>query len=70
MSRLGSFVFLFLGAGALIAPQANLGLPELRWLSRYSFAGEAFIGVVLLGVGYYLLGSSRRDDTQTRPPAE
>ena len=56
MRRAAGVVMLLLGAWALIAPQANLGLSELRWLSRHTFPGEVFAGVVLFGAGYYLLG--------------
>ena len=56
MRKIAGFILLALGAWALIAPQANLGLPELRWLSRHTFPGEVLAGIVLFGFGYYLLG--------------
>jgi hypothetical protein len=56
MRKIAGFILLALGAWALIAPQANLGLPELRWLSRHTFPGEVLAGIVLFGLGYYLLG--------------
>lgn len=50
---------LLAGLWGLVIPQANLGLPALRWLHRYAFPGETLIGVVLLGVAYLLLGGKR-----------
>jgi hypothetical protein len=58
---LGS-TFLLAGSWGLISPQANLGLPALRWISKYSFTGETLIGVVLLGTAYYLLGTRSKSD--------
>jgi hypothetical protein len=59
MSKLmGSLLFLA-GAWMLIAPQANIGLAELRWLSNSIFPGEPLIGMVSLGVAYYLLTPPR-----------
>jgi hypothetical protein len=49
-------VLLVPGALALIVPQANLGLTELRWMSRYSFPGEALVGIAILALAYSLLG--------------
>ncbi len=54
--RVLSIVLLLVGSCGLIAPQANLGLPALRWISRYAFPGETLAGVVLLGGAYFLLG--------------
>jgi hypothetical protein len=54
--RLLGFALLPLGAWALIVPQANLGLPELRWISLYAFPGEAVAGMLILGIAYFLLG--------------
>jgi hypothetical protein len=61
MRRVAGVVLLFLGTWALIVPQANLGLPALRWMSRHTFAGEVLAGILLLGVGHYLLGSLPRN---------
>ena len=65
MRKVAGFALLFLGAWALIAPQANLGLSELRWLSRHTFPGEVLAGIVLFGAGYYLLGKPRALETRT-----
>ena len=56
MKRSIGFALILIGAWALIAPQANLGLPELRWLSKGTFPGEALVGMVLFCLAYYLLG--------------
>jgi Na+/H+-dicarboxylate symporter len=42
------------GLWMLIAPQARMGLPALRWMSRSVFPGEALVGAVLLLVGLWL----------------
>jgi hypothetical protein len=57
MKRLIGFFLLITGAWALIVPQANLGLPALRWISRYTFPGEAFVGALAITVAYLFLGS-------------
>ena len=57
MKKLVGLALLLAGAWALIAPQANLGLPELRWIARYAFPGEAILGMLALGLAYLLLGS-------------
>jgi hypothetical protein len=56
MRRILGGILLVPGAWALIAPQANLGLPELRWMARSSFPGEALVGAVIVGLAYYLIG--------------
>ena len=60
MKRVGGYFLLVLGSWSLIAPQANLGLTELRWLSWHTFPGEAIVGMFLLGVAYYFLGHPPR----------
>jgi hypothetical protein len=61
MRKVVGVVLLILGIWALIAPQANLGLPELRRISRYAFPGEVLSGILLLGVAHYLLGNPPRN---------
>jgi hypothetical protein len=56
MRRAVGFILLAPGAWSLIAPQANLGLQELRFLSRHVFPGESLVGAILLAVAYFLLG--------------
>ena len=62
MRRLLGITLLLAGSWGLISPQANLGLPALRWISKYSFAGETLIGVALLGTSYYLLGAKSKSN--------
>jgi hypothetical protein len=57
MKRATAFALILLGAWALIAPQASLGLDQLRWMSHHVFPGEALAGILFLGVAYYLLGA-------------
>jgi len=56
MKRAVGFILLVPGAWSLIAPQANLGLQQLRFLSHHVFPGESLVGAVLLAVAYFLLG--------------
>jgi hypothetical protein len=60
MKKAGGILLLLLGVLAMIAPQANLGLTELRWVARYAFPGEALLGIALLGAACYLLGAATR----------
>jgi hypothetical protein len=65
-------ILLVPGTWALIAPQASLGLPELRWMAQNSFPGEALVGVVLLGLAYYLSGqipSGKAEGTRDSNPS-
>ncbi len=64
--KIAGVLFLVLGAWALVVPQANLGLTELRWLSHYAFPGEAFVGALLLGIAYFLLGRVPHADAAKR----
>ena len=69
MKKALGILFLLIGTWSLIAPQASLGLPQLRWLSRHSFPGEVFAGMVLASIGYYLLGKPPLGEASlTRPP--
>jgi hypothetical protein len=61
VQRFFGFALLVPGAWALIAPQANLGLPELRWMSLHCFPGEALAGIVILGLAYWLLGKAPKN---------
>jgi hypothetical protein len=56
-------ILLMAGAWALIAPQANLGLTELRWMARNTFPGEALVGIALLVVSQFLLGRMPKGNT-------
>jgi hypothetical protein len=59
MQRLCAIPLLAAGMWGLISPQAELGLPMLRWMSKYTFPGEVLIGICALGLAYYLFGSER-----------
>src|SRR5262245_47537438 len=55
-----------LGAGLwmVIAPQARMGLPGLRWMSTSIFQGEAIVGAIVLLAGVTMsLGG--RESTKT-----
>ena len=49
--RLLSSGILAVGCWMIIAPQARLGLPALRWMSDSAFPGEALTGAALLLAG-------------------
>jgi hypothetical protein len=38
----------------LVAPQAQLGLPALRWMSESAFQGEAIAGALALLAGLWM----------------
>jgi hypothetical protein len=44
------------GAGLwmLVAPQARMGLPALRWMSTSAFQGEAIVGALVLLAGVWM----------------
>lgn len=56
MKRTLAFLLITAGTISLIPPQAALGLPELRWLSRYSIPGEVLLAMALLLLGHQILG--------------
>ncbi len=53
---------LFLGAFMLVAPQANLGLKELKWLHKTSFPGEVLVGIVLVMLAMHLFKIELKSD--------
>ena len=58
--RLLGIVASGVGFWMVVAPQARMGLPALRWMSTTVFPGEAIVGALVLVVGLWLwLG--RRD---------
>lgn len=57
---------LIFGAWFLIAPQASLGLQELRWMSHHVFPGETLVGVLLITLGYLLIGYASRALSRVR----
>jgi len=42
----------------LVSPQALTGLAELKWMYKYAFSGEILVGIVVIAVGFYLIGFS------------
>jgi hypothetical protein len=42
------------GLWMVIAPQARLGLPALRWMSESAFQGEALAGALVLLAGLWM----------------
>lgn len=54
MSKAAGVSLSILGSIMFIPPQANLGLQQLRWMSKYSFPGEIVVAIVVLGFGLYL----------------
>jgi len=42
------------GLWMLVAPQARLGLPALRWMSEFAFQGEAIVGALALLAGLWM----------------
>lgn len=64
MRKLFAWIFLLPGIFCLVAPQSLMGLRELRFLHKTSFAGEVILGLVLTCIAYYLF------DFQVKPPEE
>jgi Na+/H+-dicarboxylate symporter len=59
--RLLGGVLSAIGLWMLIAPQARMGLPALRWMSTSAFPGEAMAGSIVLLAGLSMaLGGRRR----------
>jgi hypothetical protein len=54
MRKFFAWVFLLIGIFCLVAPQSLMGLRELKFLYKTSFAGEVILGMVLTCVSYYL----------------
>ena len=66
-ARLLGIVTSAVGLWMVIAPQARMGLPALRWMSRSVFPGEALVGAFVLLVGLWLsLGG--RETIETAAP--
>jgi Na+/H+-dicarboxylate symporter len=58
------------GLWMVVAPQARMGLPALRWMSESAFQGEALVGALVLLVGVWmLLGSREGSDLDSGDPA-
>jgi Na+/H+-dicarboxylate symporter len=53
-ARVGGAAIASAGLWMLVAEQARIGLPALRWMSTSTFAGEAVAGAIVLLVGLTL----------------
>lgn len=58
MRRILGIIVALVGSWMLVSPQALLGLKELKWMYKYSFSGEILVGIVVVAVGFYLIGFS------------
>jgi Na+/H+-dicarboxylate symporter len=57
------------GLWMVIAPQARMGLPALRWMSESVFQGEAVAGALVLLTGLWMsLGRRESVNAGARPP--
>jgi hypothetical protein len=56
MRRILGIVLALIGSWMLISPQALLGLSELKWMYKYAFPGEVLVGIVVISIGFYLIG--------------
>jgi hypothetical protein len=52
--RLLGIVVSAAGLWMVVAPQARMGLPALRWMSESAFHGEAVVGGFVLLTGLWL----------------
>jgi hypothetical protein len=52
--RLAGIAVCCAGLWMIIAPQARMGLPSLRWMSASVFPGEALAGAVVLLAGLWM----------------
>ena len=58
MRRILGIIVALVGSWMLVSPQALLGLKELKWMYKYAFSGEILVGIVVVAVGFYLIGFS------------
>jgi len=56
MSKILGWLLFAIAAWMMIAPQAILGLDQLKWLAHYAFPGEMLLGIAVLMAAYYLIG--------------
>lgn len=49
------YILMLAGIWMMVSPQAVLGLPALKWMARYAFAGEAFLGAFLVAAAFLLI---------------
>ena len=58
MRRILGIILALVGSWMLVSPQALTGLAELKWMYKYAFSGEILVGIVVIAVGFYLIGFS------------
>jgi hypothetical protein len=58
MRRILGIILALIGSWMLVSPQALTGLKELKWMYNYAFSGEILVGIVVVAVGFYLIGFS------------
>ncbi len=55
MSKILGWILFAVGALMMIAPQAILGLDQLKWMAHYAFPGEMLAGIAIMLAAYYLI---------------
>ena len=55
MRKLLGWILFLAASWMLVAPQAVLGLAELKWMSRHAFSGEVLLAIPVMAIAYYLL---------------
>jgi hypothetical protein len=55
MRKVLGFLLFLVGSYMLVAPEALLGLQELKWMAKQAFPGEILLGIVIVCFAYYLL---------------
>jgi Na+/H+-dicarboxylate symporter len=68
-TRLAGIVLSVAGLWMVVAPQARMGLPALRWMSSSVFPGEAVAGAIVL-LGGLWMSCGARDALDSRSAAE
>jgi hypothetical protein len=55
MKKFIGWALVALGSWMLVSPQSLTGLKALRWMSKYAFPAEVFLGVAVLSLAYLFL---------------
>jgi hypothetical protein len=63
MRKFIGWIVLLAGSWMLVAPQALIGLKELKWMHAYSFSGDVLLGIVGVALAYYLLDLKPRKNS-------
>jgi hypothetical protein len=56
------YLVLLLGVWMMISPQAIIGLQELKWMAKYAFPGEAFLGALVASGSLLLIRPSKSQE--------